>query len=210
MTSTTPRIVMVGVTEIIAAPFNPPNRTEKDALKILEQSIRDLGMIVVPLIISRDMRLIDGHRRLACAKKLGMVEVPCIITSLGLQEGWTRINTSSMPISGKQFVYASAAGLDDAYLPKSQRRKIQRLRQLAGEHYDELADQGISTNVLDTVNRVARHTGDKSDVWLSAILLWVVRHKLQYVIRKAIDGGITPEAMRNAIKEDRELRQSWQ
>ena len=207
--TTVPRIVMLGVGEIIAAPFNPPDRTAKEALAVLEAQIRELGGIIQPLIVSKDMRLIDGHRRLACAKRLGMAEVPAIVTSLGLQAGWAGLNTSSMPINGKQFVNANANGLDDAYLPKSQRRKIQRLRFLAGDCYDEYASEGISTSVLSIVNRIGRYTGDRSDDWLSAVLRWVIKHKMQTPARKAIEAQIDAAELQRAIKSDRPIAQEW-
>lgn len=205
----TPRIVMLNVNEIIEAPFNPPDRTEKAALAMLEASIRELGGIIQPLIVSKDMRLIDGHRRLACAKRLGMTEVPAIVTSVGLQSGWAGLNTSAMPITGKQFVKATSDGLDDAYLPKSQRRKIQRLRTLAGDRYEELAAAGVSTSILSMVSRIANHTGDKTQGWASAILFWLVEHRMQTPARKAIEGGIVPQTLAQAIRQNRPLVQSW-
>ncbi|MFN8469588.1 MAG: ParB N-terminal domain-containing protein [Caldilineaceae bacterium] len=204
-----PKIVMLGVNEIIAAPFNPEERTEIEALAVLEGQIKELGGIVVPLIVSKDMRLIDGHRRLACAKRLKMKEVPAIVTSLGLQAGWAGLNTSAMPITSRQFIKANSMGLDDAYLSRSQRRKIQRLRTLAGDHYEEIARDGISTNVLSIVNRIGGATNDKSDAWLSRVLLWVIRHHMQTPARKAIEAGVSPAVLCDAIRQDYPLVQSW-
>lgn len=205
----TPKVIMLGVSEIIEAPFNPPDRTEKAALVMLEAQIRELGGIIQPLIVSKDMKLIDGHRRLACAKRLGMTEVPAIITSVGLQAGWAGLNTSAMPITGKQFVKATSDGLDDAYLPKSQRRKIQRLRSLAGDRYEKLAEVGTSTSILSAVSRIANYTNDKTQGWASAILFWLVEHKMQTPARKAIEGGVAPQTLAHAIRQNRPLVQAW-
>lgn len=206
---TTPKIVMLSVSEIIAAPFNPPDRVAKEALTVLEAQIKELGGIIIPLIVSKDMRLIDGHRRLTCAKRLGMKEVPAIITSLGLQAGWAGLNTSAMPINGKQFVNANANGLDDAYLPKSQRRKIQRLRTLAGDNYEEYAAAGVSTSVLSIVNRIGAYTGDKSDAFLGDVLRWVIKHRMQTPARKAIEANVHPDVLRQAIRQDRPIVQDY-
>ncbi len=186
---------MVTVSEIIAAPFNPTDRTEEKALEELEARVRELDGIYQPLLISKDMRLIDGHRRLEVAKRLKYKEVPCLITSLGLQAGWAGMNVSSMPIKGRQYVYAVAHGLDEAYLPQDQRRKVKRLRELTGERFIEIADAGLSTTVLDIVYRIGAITGDKSDEWMRRVLFWVVRHKMQNPARKAIEQAIKIDAI---------------
>src|SRR5947208_1473801 len=45
----------------------------------LLESVRSHG-ILVPLVVARDgagWEVVSGHRRLACARSLGLVEVPC-------------------------------------------------------------------------------------------------------------------------------------
>ena len=60
--------------------LQPSDRTSDNALRGLFNSIKSEG-ILVPLLVAGDMTVLDGHRRLASARKLGMQSVPCIIAA---------------------------------------------------------------------------------------------------------------------------------
>jgi uncharacterized protein YihD (DUF1040 family) len=202
-----PKVIMVCVSEIIAAPFNPPDRTEEEKLAELEASIKQYG-ILDPLKVSRDMRLIDGHRRLTCAKHLKMIEVPCIVLALGLQEGWTELNKTAMPLNSKQYVYAVGSGLDEAYLTSPMRRKMRTLQNVLGEDFIPLSQQGISLTVLDMARKVAKYLGYESpypDSVMKEIIVWMVKHKMQTPVRNAIKFGIKKSTLQSAIKNDNPL-----
>jgi hypothetical protein len=60
-------------------PYARNARTHSDAqVAQIAASIREFGW-TTPLLISADGTIIAGHGRLAAARKLGMVEVPCIV-----------------------------------------------------------------------------------------------------------------------------------
>jgi hypothetical protein len=207
MVISVPKVIMVSVSEIIAAPFNPPDRTEAERLADLQASIKEYG-ILDPLKISRDMRLIDGHRRLTCAKHLRMIEVPCIVLSLGLQEGWTELNKTALPLNSKQYVYAVGSGLDEAYLTSPMRRKMRTLQNILGDDFAPLSQQGLSLTVIDMARKVAKFLGYESpyrDNVMKEIVVWMVKHKMQTPVRNAMKFGIKRTTLQSAIKNDNPL-----
>lgn len=68
------------VAGLIGAEFNPDGRTTKGATASLVTDIKDAGnRILVPIHISRDGHIIDGHRRVTAARFLGIESVDAIV-----------------------------------------------------------------------------------------------------------------------------------
>ena len=208
------RLAMIPVAKLRPNGFNPVMRVNKNTkkYKTLRESIRQYG-IIEPLIVSPDGLVINGHRRLACAVDLGIVEVLCVITNRNAQQSWTESIVNQQGINGRQIIQATAQGLDPVYLPKPIANTVIDLRELAGaDLYNEMAEIGISTGVRNAVNAACRYTGEDSQEWRARVLRWMVRHKMQLAVRKAIEsdplneeGG--SERMRSAINRDMPLRE---
>ncbi len=69
------KIEYMSVSELIPYARNP--RKNDHAIERGASFIREFGFLV-PVLIKRDLTIIDGHLRLKCAKKLKMDEVPTI------------------------------------------------------------------------------------------------------------------------------------
>lgn len=208
------RLAMIPVSKLRPNGFNPALRVNKNSkkYKTLRESIRQYG-IIEPLIVSPDGLVINGHRRLSCALDLGINEVLCVVTNRNAQQSWTESIVNQQGINGRQIIQATAQGLDPVYLPKSIAETVIELQELAGpDLYSEMAVSGeVSTYVRKSVNDVCRYTGDDSHEWRVRVLRWMVKHKMQLAVRKAIEndplneeGGA--ERMRSAVNRDTPLR----
>jgi len=207
------RLAMIPIAKLRPNGFNPALRVNKNTkkYKTLRESIRQYG-IIEPLIVSPDGLVINGHRRLACAVDLGFTEALCVITNRNAQQSWTESIINQQGINGRQIIQATAQGLDPVYLPKSIADAVIDLQELAGpDLYSEMAMEGVSTYVRKAINDACRYTGDDSHEWRARVLRWMVRHKMQLSVRKAIEndplneeGG--SERMRSAINRDMPLR----
>lgn len=58
-------------------PYDRNPRKNEDAVVFVAESIRHFGF-KVPIVVDKNNVVVTGHTRLKAAKKLGMVEVPCI------------------------------------------------------------------------------------------------------------------------------------
>lgn len=206
-----PKIVMMSVGTIQCAPFNPENRTEEnERLKNLMQGIKDLGGIVYPLIVSSDNRLIDGHRRLACAKKLGIKEVPCIVLPLELQRAWIVLNDTQLPIMGGGWTEIVYHGVAIANLPTKQRRALQQIYDLVGDEGIEAMatkTRPMSPHVLSWAKRICRYIDDTTDEMIGITLLWLVEHNMQKPARFAMENGVPPQSLARLIKSNKPIKQ---
>lgn len=59
-------------------PYDKNPRFNGEAVEAVANSIREFGF-KVPIILTTDNTIVTGHTRLKAAKRLGLVEVPCII-----------------------------------------------------------------------------------------------------------------------------------
>lgn len=59
-------------------PYDKNPRKNDKAADAVAASIKEFGF-KNPIVLTKDMVVINGHTRLKAAKKLGMKEVPCII-----------------------------------------------------------------------------------------------------------------------------------
>lgn len=103
------RITMVNVDKIVPAPFNPVNRTTANNIRELKESIQEVG-IIYPLLITDKFDLVDGHRRLACAKALNMKAVPALFVNGDSAEWFDHVNRTVSKISKKDWLFIYLAG----------------------------------------------------------------------------------------------------
>jgi hypothetical protein len=73
-------IVYIDVDKLKFDPDNPNQHDEEDVNELMK-SIKDYGW-TEPIIVQGDLTIIDGHGRAMAAKKLGIKEVPCLVTSI--------------------------------------------------------------------------------------------------------------------------------
>lgn len=205
-----PVVKMIDPQKLVPGGFNPPQRVTEKSLALIMQGIVELGGVVQPIIVSRDLRIGDGHRRVAAAIKLGLTEVPIIELPLGLQEMWGILNNTQKAIVGRDWVEVHSLGFSLENAPVNVRKQITEIKNLIGEDgFSLLAEKGMTTTVLGFAKRLANYintTGTKPDSSLVAqCLLWLINFGQQYAARKAIEDGMSPGVMRYAISNNESL-----
>lgn len=205
-----PVIKMIDPRKLVPAGFNPPQRVVDKMLKPLMDGIVAMGGVVSPIIVSRDLRIADGHRRVASAIKLGLSEVPIIELPLGLQELWGTMNSTQKALAGRDWVEAYSLGFSLENAPANVRKQITEIKNLIGEDgFGLLVEKGMTTTVLGFAKRLANYintTDTRPDSSLVAqCLLWLISFGQQYAARKAMEDGMSPGVMRYAIANNESL-----
>ena len=176
----------------------------------LRREIEEAGRIIVPLIISSDNVLADGHRRLAIAKMLGLETVPVIRDTLTTSALWSTLNAASRPVDAGTWMEAVHDGLPLENVPELQQRLISDLIRIVGKRtFETLSEKHRSPHILKQARWVGRHCGDLSDKFLRTVILWFESCGMQLRARKAIDADCPPEVLLAAIKENRPIREYW-
>lgn len=209
-TQTTTDHQMMAVVDIKTAPFNPSSRTEKKALAALMAAIEKVGRIIVPLIVTEDGHLADGHRRLACAVALGLTHVPVIVVpGLTLDILWSYLNGGNLPVKTKTWGIAVANGLSLETVPDKEQRTISELIMIAGRRQFERLMENNSPYILRPAKALAQYTGDESNKWIKTILSWMADQGQQRPAIDAMRDECPPEVLISAIKENRPIRRYW-
>jgi len=182
-----PVLKLFAIEDLIGAPFNPTRRTEKEYLAVLRTSILALGFVAYPPIVSADGRILDGHRRIAVLKSLGVSEVWCLVVPTGLIETFVAVNTSFMSFTGRDWAAVFAAGVaPDAVSGKPGKRAASLLAWGGPDIFAELTDNRLGIGIVDVVSEVARATGLTDTDGRRRVLRWLIDFDGQRRAREAL------------------------
>lgn len=194
--------------QLKSASYNPKIRTEKNALKSLCKSIKEHG-ILCPLLITPKMEVIDGHRRLAVARLLKIATIPTVITAtkINKDEAYEAINTTGKKMGPNEMIFVYING---GTVPLNSKKKIIRLGNILGEaNLKKLGNSYISIAILSQGDKVGRYCKDTSDEFIKAFILWVIKHKMTYQVRRAMEDGMSYTTLKNNILSDKPLTKIW-
>lgn len=202
------KLSKIKIADIKKAKYNSPIRTDMKYLKTLLQSIQVNG-IYMPLMVTKDMCLIDGHRRLACAEELGMLEVPAIIQDISENEKdivYEDINTTSRKINEADQLFVFMNG---GRISKRVHHAIERITDIT--HNQEVLTQMFQsrkspTHTWHIYNKLLNYANPPNT---KMALEWIVKFETAYRLRRAINDGIAPKVILEAIKKDKPLKQRW-
>lgn len=178
--------------DLKAAPFNPEIRTLDKSLKDLMRSMETHGFWgFKPIVVTSDNTIVDGHRRWTAAKNLGIVQVACIRTDMGLQECWAETMASTRPINAQELFQAVRDGLE--VLPKNNSgNTVSRYINKYGKGLvDYMADRGLSSSPIMYAERTCVYLGkEQSRENVEKIAKWIVENKLSRQILYIISDGV--------------------
>lgn len=199
------KIEFVKTDDLTPAAFNPPERTSEPRLKAILKSMKVDGFWPFqPIVITKSNEIADGHRRWACAKLLGISEVPCLRMTNGktVDEGWSGINGTKETVNSRQVIEANARGLKT--LPDNNAgRKAQTITERYGkEMIDYLYKNGLSFYSVALAERCAKYIGRFDNQEIEKVIRWNVKYKLNRILRMALDAQFSPDLLAYAIDRD--------
>jgi hypothetical protein len=201
----------VALTELQPAAFNPPQRTADEAITSLLESIRQHG-IKVPLAITENGIIIDGHRRYACAVKLGLSTVPVVRHQASTPEEITALwwelcrSTRKLPPAEVLWFHTHGGKVDGVIGDH-----IARLEAIIGvEGLERMAEKRVSPGIYTEAAKVANYCGRKQDNDFKARLIWwLVEHKQRLAVRHVMELDGPAESIIDAINEDRPIKLTY-
>lgn len=194
--------------ELKGAKYNPVGRTSKKGINPLLQSVKQYG-ILYPLMIDGKNNIIDGHRRLACAVELKFKTVPCIVSesTLGADNIYETINRTSKKIGANEMMFIYYNG---GVVPTKAKGMIEQIKNIIGErNFKEIVNKSISFRILEDAKRVSRYCGDMSGDFVKASLMWLIDNNQRWASKMAMLNGIQPVKLKEAVLNDRKLKQTF-
>lgn len=192
------KITMVNVVDISPAAFNPPKRSSTESIRELKASIEDVG-IIYPLLVSESMDLIDGHRRLSCAKALNFRTVPCIIVKGESARLFDDVNRTSSKLSKKDNLFVFLSG---GPVSKKARVEIDELQKLLDrKDIVYAADNRFSpSGLIFAVKLLKSYLGEKPESFWKKAAKWAMYNGQTYAIRMAITSKMDSKLLSSAIE----------
>lgn len=192
---------IVNVSDIKPAKFNPMRRTVNTSLNGLKASIEKHGRPLMPLLVDGDMNLIDGHRRLACCKELGIDRVEVAVIDVDDNEAlWTEVNTTTKRIGRTDWTAAYLQGMSLDAIPQRLAFEILETERLIGrDHLKRITDGQCRGGLYTVAKSIALYVSDTSDAFMRAAILYMDKRGNQYLMRRAIASSVNPKVLRQKI-----------
>jgi hypothetical protein len=202
-----PRVKLLRVADVKGADYNPARRTEVKRLKELMRSMSEIGLLY-PILVDERNEVIDGHRRLACAKELGWETIPAIVVpaTRGNRDAiYASVNITAAKMTGNEMLTAWL-GNTHAASPRSQKLFAEMNNVLGLPLVKQLAERGLSSRVYQTAARIGRYCGDPSADFVRKATKWLIEVAVIGQAMKALERGVPGGELKTAITRMRPLR----
>ncbi len=203
------QVKKVPVGKIKPSAHNPKTRTALQSLVSLSKSIESVGLIY-PLAVSKDMHLIDGHRRLAAVKTLDWTAVPVLVVAADDADlVYAEINATGRTLSGAENLQVWLKNA--AAVTVHARLNFERARDVYGMAIlRHLAKHNLGVRVLRVATVIAEYVDCLDDVeFRRSIVRWMMSHRMQSVARAYVLMQQPPKTLYNAIKNDKPLKAQY-
>lgn len=195
---------IVKVSDLKNAPYNPPNRISPQKTRELEDSMQQFGLLS-PLIITPHDMVIDGHRRLAVAKRLKWTEIECnVLSDVSSENIYSSVNVTSRRMSGND-----ALGV---WLKCRQAVTLRVDKQFCAMTdviglplVQKIFDAGLSMRVFKTAVQIAKYCDDSTNETVAAVVRWLLDFATIGQVMKALEAGVDPMKIMKAVNQNKPI-----
>lgn len=195
-----PKDVPIG--SIKARSYNPATRVDIGIGK-LARSMDEIGLLY-PVLLDAKNTTIDGHRRVAAAKRLGWKTIKAVVVEGDADAIYGSVNETAKRFTGNELLGLWLKN------PKAAPSRIQKACAAAVDVYGRallarVHAEGYSVWIHRLVKELANHLEDETPETGVTILKWLLDKGTIYQVRKALEAGISPKVLRNAIAKNKRL-----
>lgn len=186
---------IVAISKLIDAAYNPPNRCAPDRTRDLENSMEVLGLLS-PILCTEDYLIIDGHRRLAVAKRLKWKEIECNIINEAPEGVYASVNTTARRMSGND---ALGVWLKEplAVTHTASKAFAKMTDEIGRKLAEQIYKDGCSVRVYRTAKHIAKYCDQPDKV--AEITAWLLDFATIGHVMKALDAGVDSKKIMKAV-----------
>lgn len=190
------------IKELKLASYNPASRLQDIAG--LARSIQEVGLLE-PIKISDRDEVIDGHRRIAAFKKMGLAEIDTITLKGDSATLYGHINSQSKKLSGNEHLRVYLAN-ENAVTAMSRGRMQEAEEVLGRALLERMAKEGLSLATFRLANKVGIASDRTNPEMIRKIVRWLLYFGNAGIVRKAMDSGIAPGIIIAAVERNKQIR----
>lgn len=195
---------IIRLAELKEAAHNPPGRTAEKNLGKLVDSIDLIGLLH-PITVGNGNVIIDGHRRAAACRLIGIEEVECNVTDLDADEVYASVNVTARKLSGND-----ALGVwlkNHRAVPVTTHERMEKIAGVIGKPLlNRIYDAGLSSRVYATAVRIGRYCEDNSPQTTRAVVEWLLEFAVIGQVMKAMEAGEDPSLIMKAVKAKKPVK----
>ena len=201
------------ITKVKESKFNPTVRTDKNSTKYkaLRANIKTNGLIT-PIVLSKNLTVIDGHRRLNCLKDLGVRKVNAIIhetvTNRNYDTMFVAANENTMTITPAQEAERYLAG---AKVSERTKNVIAGLEKVGGRPFIKriVADKKSPMTYHIALQQFQNYTKQTKRSVLRKVVYWMLNVGSAYKLKSAMSDFIPVEVLVNSIETKTLFTKNW-
>lgn len=195
-------VFLLAIKDVKRSPWNPPSRIEEKRLRGLVESIEDVGLLY-PILVGEGNRLIDGHRRLAAAIKLGWKHIQAIKIDTEFEHTYGSIQSSQDKLRGNDLLHIYLA--NPKALIARQRARFETIEKLCGrESLEKIHKAGLTAFIFDVSMRAVRYMDGK--ITVREVLNWAIKFSMTRHLRNLLDNEVPVASLRKAISENKPIK----
>jgi hypothetical protein len=199
------KLTQASVNDLHGTAYNPEARTNNRKLRNLSKSMATYGSLV-PIIITEDNRIIDGHRRVACAKSLGIETLNALVISdVNPDMFFIETNTTQKPMSKKERFQAKRGGGE---VSLADTRLYNKLSEIYTEKDLDLfaTEDKTPDSLYNFSTQLLRYAGLPLETEpIRRVSIWMATFAAQYPTRRAISWGVDPDIIMSYVEQNKPL-----
>lgn len=198
-------VTEVPVDKLKKAPHNPITRWRD--INSLIVSMNEHGLYI-PILITPGFDIIEGHRRVAAAEKLGWQTIKAVMAHGDSAKIYAEVNTVSRRFTGVETLNAYLVNPDA--VGEGARRQIDAAIDMVGRaQISKMAKNGISLQSYNLARRVCRAVDMEEKATVKLVLVWMLKHMTQSTVKEILSRKTNMKEIINAAKRDKPITASY-
>ena len=175
-------VAEVPISKLKAAPYNPISRQR--AIEGLLQSMEDNGLLI-PILITPKFQIIEGHRRVAAAKKLEWTTIKAVFANGDPAKLFAEANTHVRRFNGNETLRSYLEN-PNSVGTKAQKQIEDAIKAVGRPTINRLAKEGISLATYWLAKRACTYCDIKDSKTVAVVLNWMLAQKNQQTVKEIL------------------------
>lgn len=199
-------IKQISLSLLDGAPYNPSSRSVKNLGK-LSKSLVEHGQIcpVIVMMIGKRYRVIDGHRRVAVARKNEWPTIMALVVEVKDKEQlYADLNATGKKLGGNDLL--SVWLMEPKAVTKRMNDIFTDMESVLGrKRCEKIRDAGLSHNLFYQALVIGNYMGlDDNDI--PKLVDYYIKYPIRRVMYQAMLDEVNPIQLRKAFEDNREYK----
>lgn len=200
-----PQLKYVSLSQLKPSKHNPPGRQKRD-IRSLAKSIQEIGL-QYPILISENNVIIDGHRRVAAHRDMGLETIPCIVSMHADPNAvYAGVNSNSRRVTGNDALAVYL--VEPTAVSARTRHNFEEMEQRLGRALcRDIQKHGKTYTVYRMAREICKACDLDDNEQIQKTVVWfLTRESPAYVKSLFNTKTLSPATILRAVKANRPLR----